>query len=253
MKLPGITFLILFNLVAITFAQEANRQPTIQVSGTAEISVAPDEAVLSLEVTKRNKDLSIAKRETDAALAKIIDLTRRFAIKSENVKTDYISVEMKYQSVRDPKNRIFDESGDEIGTRTFLGYEVSTTTTVRLSDLTKFEGFFSEALQTGVSEIGSVKFESSKMIEFREKAREMAMKAAYNKAVAMAGAIHQTIGKAIFIAEGGASNAPFSIAGLANNSANYVSGNTTVSEPVATFSPGSIKISAQVSIVFILN
>ena len=39
------------------------------------------------------------------------------------MKTDQISVEMKYETIRDPKNRIYDEDGDEIGTRVFTGYD----------------------------------------------------------------------------------------------------------------------------------
>ena len=54
------------------FGQELKEPPTIHVTGTAEISVPPDAAVFSLEVAKLNKDLAIAKRETDEALARII-------------------------------------------------------------------------------------------------------------------------------------------------------------------------------------
>ena len=228
--------------------QEAPKSPTIQVSGSAEIVVVPDQVVITLDLTKRNKDLQIAKRETDAALAKIVSLTKSFNIKPEDVRTDYISVDMKYQSIRDPKSRVFDEDGEEIGTRVFLGYEVSTTLVVRLSELSRFESFFSEVLKTGVSEVDSVSFESSRLIEHRAKAREMAMKAAHDKASAMARAIDQTIGKAIYIVEvspnlGVSSNV---------NTANFSGSGIVVSDSVATFSPGSIKISAQVAVTFLL-
>lgn len=229
-------------------------QPTIVVTGTAELMVPPDEVVFTLDVTKRNKDMQIAKREADQALVKIIDLTKRFDIKPQNVKTDYISVEAKYQSVRDPKNRIFDEDGDEIGTRVFLGYDVSTTVIVRMTELKRFEEFFAEVIKTGLSEIDSVSFESSKIIEQRKDARTMAMKAAFEKAAAMAGAINQTIGKAISITEGASEAGRYTFANGANvNSANVSTGPVTVSQPVATFSPGAIKVSSQVTVTFLLN
>lgn len=250
------SFLVLTLLTAFAFGQDNRKPPSIDVAGTAEIMVQPDEVVFSLDVTKRNKDMQLAKREADVALSKIIELTRRFNIKPENVKTDYISVEKKFQSIRDPKNRIFDEDGDEIGTQVFLGYDVSTTVIVRLTELKRFEEFFGEVIKTGVSEIDSVSFESSEMIEQRKAARDMAMKAAYNKASAMAGAINQTIGKAIYISEGttpNSSNSNFlSINGSRANSTS-MSTSTTISESVATFSPGAIKITAQVSITFLLN
>jgi len=64
--------LIVLTLFAVGFGQDLKEPPTIHVTGTAEISVPPDAAVFSLEVAKLNKDLAIAKRETDEALARII-------------------------------------------------------------------------------------------------------------------------------------------------------------------------------------
>jgi uncharacterized protein YggE len=226
------------------------KPPTIDVTGTAEIQLAPDEVVFTLDVTKRNKDMNLAKREADAALAKIIDLTKTFGIAPQNVRTDYISVDMRYQFVRDPKNRIFDEDGDEIGTRTFLGYDVSTTVIVRLTDIKRFEEFFSEVMKTGLTEVDNVRFESSQFVEQRKKAREMAMKAAYEKAAAMAGAVNQTIGKAIYIAETNPTDNRY-LSNAVNS--NISTGPVTVTQSVASFSPGSIKINAQVSVTFLLN
>lgn len=241
----------LFLLATLSSSQALPKPPTVDVVGTAEILVQPDEVIFSLDVTKRNKDMNTAKREADAVLAKIIELTRKFNVRPENVRTDYISVDMRYQSIRDPQNRIFDEDGDEIGTRVFLGYDVSTTVIVRLTDIRRFEEFFSEVMRTGLSEVDSVKFESSEMIKQRRLAREMAMKAAYEKASAMAGAVNQTIGKAIYISEG--TGQDLRMSGSNSNSLNISAGPVTVTQPVANFSPGAIRISSQVSVTFLLN
>src|SRR5690349_4438135 len=117
---------------------------------------------------------------------------------------------MRYQFVRDPKNRIFDEDGDEIGTKTFLGYDVSTSVVIRLTDIKRFQDFFTEVMKTGLTEVDSVSFESSELISQRKRARELAMKAAYEKAAAMAGAVNQTIGKAIYITESTPSESRYS-------------------------------------------
>lgn len=251
----GCLAFVLASFTAISAqTQIAPKAPTIDVVGTAEVVLAPDQVVFSLDVTKRNKDMNIAKREADATLAKILELTRSFGVKPENVKTDYISVDMRYQFLRDPKNRIFDEDGDEIGTRTFLGYDVSTTVIVRLTEIGRFEEFFAEVMKTGLTEIDSVKFESSELIDQRKKAREMAMKAAYEKASAMAGAVNQTIGKAIYIAETTPPAGNFSASNISmNNSVSIASAPTTVTQSVAIFSPGAIKIASQVNVTFLLN
>lgn len=251
MKTPSIALLVLVLFAAAAFGQQKNDQPTISVVGTAEIMVEPDEVSISLDITKLNKDLDIARSEAESAREKVFAATRSFNIKPEDVKTNQISVEMKYQSVRDPKNRIFDDDGDEIGIRTFIGYQVEISVNIRLKEIKRFNEFFAELLKSGVSEVDSVSFESSKSIEYVQQARIKAMKAAYDKASAMAGAIGQTIGKAISITEGSRGSNAYSLG--ANETSNFRSNLTSVSESVASFSPGAIKISSQVSVTFLLN
>jgi len=250
MKRSTILMLILLCSAFSAQAQETEKLAMITVSGAAEVLIAPDEAVFSIDVIKTNKDLPTAKRLNDESVGKILELTRRFSISPQNVQTAQIAVDMKYESIRDAKTRIYSEEGDEIGKRVFKGYEVSKTVTVRLTDLSRFEEFFAEVLQTGVSAVNSVRFETSRLRENKDKAREMAMKAAKEKATAMAAAIGQNIGRAIKITEG-------TVAGqsLMNYAANSNSIATTGSftESLVTFAPGAIKIEAQVTVSFQLN
>ena len=232
-------------------AQDVDKSATITVSGTAEIQVAPDEVVFSLDVTKLDKDLQAAKRQNDETVGKVLELTRRFGVLPQNVKTDNISVEMKYEQIRNAAKKVFNEDGEEIGNRIFKGYEVSKTVNVRLTDISRFEEFFAEALKTGITEIGSVKFETSKLRENRDKARDAAMKAAREKASAMAAAIGQTIGKALRINESGTGVQPYGFAYGMNANSTGASG--SFSESVATFAAGSIKVEAQVTVTFLLN
>ena len=249
MKTPSIILLILL-LTAAAFGQQKNDPPTIEVNGLAEIVVQPDEVSIGIDITKLNKDLAVAKSEADKAYANVMAVTKKFDIAPEDVRTTRLSVEMKYIWVSDPKNKVFDEDGDEIGTRTFIGYEVSTNVTILLKDLDRFQELFSDVLKAGVSEIDNVAFRSSRMVELVKEARIKAMKAAHEKASAMAGAIGQTIGKAISIKE--VNNPRY---GYGDPSANTViiDGAELGSETLASYSPGSIKVSSQVSVVFLLN
>lgn len=242
-----------FVLALSALAQDVDKMPLITVSGTAEIQVVPDEVVLALDITKLDMDLPTAKSQTESVITKVRELTRRFGIDPRYVRTGSISIERKYVSVRDPKNRIFDDDGDEIGKRIFKGYEVSTTVTVKLLDLSRFEQFFEESLKTGITEVNSVKFESSKLRMHRDAARDDAMRAAKEKAGAMAGAIGQTIGKAVKIIETpvGVQNYNVSL-GVNSNSIGFAR-SVTETEAVATFAPGTISITAQVTVSFLLN
>jgi len=253
MKLIFVALLLTLGLGADVRAQSVDTLPSITLVGTAEIKVAPDEVTFSLDVIKRDKDLPTAKQANDEVVAKVLELARRFNAEPQNVRTDNISVSRKFQMIKDPKNKIFDEDGDEIGRKIFLGYEVAKTVTIKLTDLKRFEDFFSESLKTGIAEVNSVNFTTSKLRETNDQARDLAMKAAKEKATAMAASVGQTIGKAIKIEEGTPSNHNF------NLSANYSSNTTSVvstkvvSESVATFAPGLITVEAQVTVTFLLN
>lgn len=122
---------------------------------------------------------------------------------------------------------------------------------VKLTAISRFEEFFAEALKTGITEVNSVKFETSKLRENKDKVRDLAIKAAQEKAVAMAASVGQTIGKAIRITEGNTANQNYSYS--ANVTSNAVSVGGSFSEGVATFAPGAIKVEAQVTVSFLLN
>ena len=251
MNRSTILIVILLCLASSSSAQEIDKLPVITVTGTADVQVAPDEALFSIDVTKTNKDLQAAKRLNDESVGKLLELSRRFSISAQNVQTSQITVDMKYESIRDAKTRVFSDDGDEIGKRVFRGYEVSKTVTVRLTDLSRFEQFFAEVLQTGVSAVNSVTFETSKLREHKDKAREMAMKAAKEKASAMAAAVNQTIGRAIRVTEGTV-GAPMAANNYASNS-NAIGTGGVFTESLVTFAPGAIKIGAQVTVSFLLN
>jgi len=251
MKRSTILIVILLCLASSSSAQEIDKLPVITVTGTADVQVAPDEALFSIDVTKTNKDLQAAKRLNDESVGKLLELSRRFSISAQNVQTSQITVDMKYESIRDAKTRVFSDDGDEIGKRVFRGYEVSKTVTVRLTDLSRFEQFFAEVLQTGVSAVNSVTFETSKLRENKDKAREMAMKAAKEKASAMAAAVNQTIGRAIRVTEGTVGS-PMAANNYSSNS-NAIGTGGIFTESLVTFAPGAIKIGAQVTVSFLLN
>ncbi len=108
---------LVLSLSFTSSAQDIDKLPTITVTGSAEVLVVPDEVIFSLDVTKTNKELQIAKRLNDESVAKILELTKRFSVAPQNVQTAATSVEMKYDSIRDAKTKIFNDSGDEIGKR----------------------------------------------------------------------------------------------------------------------------------------
>lgn len=255
-----VLFFAMFGCISAISAQSRNAEtapPVIEVSGKAEIAVEPDSATISVDFTKVDKDLQAARKANEEGVSKMLQIAKKYAIPPQDIRTNNISVSMKYISIRDRQKPIYDEDGDEIGTREFQGYEVSRSVTIKLTKLELFDTIFNEVLATQPTEIDEVKFETARLIELRAAAREMAMKAAHEKAKAMSAAIGQTVGKAIKINEGTVSDKYFSNSNFASNATRVISPssvvNVSTTSKLATFSAGSINVEASVTVVFLLN
>jgi uncharacterized protein YggE len=207
----------------------------ITVAGEAEVNVAPDEVVFDLTVQTTNKDLRTAKTQTDDRLRKVIELTRKYKVLAKDVQTDYIKLEPRYRGN--------DES------RMFIGYSVRKDLVFTLRDVSQAEPLLSELIESGISRLNSVKFQTSELRKYRDQARAMAIKAAQEKAIALTAQIGQKIGKAYSIEE----EVPSRGGALQNMSANYSSSSDESSESEGTLSLGQIKISARVTVKFELN
>jgi uncharacterized protein YggE len=120
-----------------------------------------------------------------------------------------------------------------------------------LRDVTRAEGLLSELLDSGVTRINTVSFRSSQMRKYRDQAREMAMRAAREKAAALAGAVGQKIGKAYSIEEEVPTRSYASQNVMSNNSVSFDSDSSSASE--GTLALGQIKISARVTVKFELE
>jgi len=209
----------------------------ITVAGEAEVKVAPDEVVFDVTVQTINKDLRLAKNQTDDRLRKLIELTRKYQIGAADVQTDYIRLEPRYRGN--------DES------RLFIGYSVRKDLIFTLRDVSQAEAILSELIESGISRINGVRFQTSQLRKYRDQARALAMKAAQEKAAALSAEIGQKIGKAYSIEE----DMPSRMGPYQNVSANSFiqvsSDEATESE--GTLALGQIKVTARVTVKFELN
>jgi uncharacterized protein len=238
---PGLLLAALLPCAAA--ARQRVEPPLITVTGQAEIRVPPDEVIFNLEVVKLDRDLAAAQAQNDEAVRQVLALARRFDVPQQEVKTAYISVEMKYSTdlVDDD-----DEAAKKVK-REFVGYEVSKTVIIRFADLARFEKFFAEVLKVGVSKVNSVEFRTTQIRKYKDQARAAAIRAAREKAVALTAEIGQTIGRAHSINEEG-----YGRSASSNNYTTVVSGSFS-SDESSSFAPGMITITAQVTVSFILQ
>ena len=217
----------------LSAAQECGPRPRlISVTGTSEVNVAPDQVVLSLGVESRDKDLSVAKTQGDARTKKVLRLARDAGVEPKDIETSTLRMGAEYSEEKVPK---------------FLGYAVSQTTTITPEDLSKYESLMTKLLEAGINRVNGINFGVRDDRKYRDEARSKAIRAAKEKAVAMAADLGQTVGKPWDISEEGGWNsyqyaANASVSSKANRGADE-----------STIAPGQVTIRASVKVSFQLE
>lgn len=175
--------LVLAFLVAVAPSVGADGVPEprlITVTGDAVVRVVPNEIILTLGVETWDSILPVAKSQNDERVMKILKVAVDFGIPAKAVQTDYISVEPRYRY--------------EYEKSSFVGYFVRKTIVITLTDPDKFEGFLSSVLTAGASHVHGIQFRTTDLRKYRDEARSLAIRAAREKAVAMAKELDQKIG-----------------------------------------------------------
>ncbi len=168
-----------FIAILITSAAHAETpQPRlITVTGEGEVMAVPDEVQLNLQVETFDPVLSKAKKANDDAVKGTLDIVKKYKVDPKDFKTDYFTVRNEERYFMD------NQTGQQ---RSKKGFFVTKNVTILLRDVTKFEAIYSEALEAGVNNITGVEFRSSQAKKFRDEARLLAVRAAKDKAAAIA-------------------------------------------------------------------
>ena len=225
-------------LSAVTaLGQSVNDRPLITVVGQAEIMVVPDEVIFNLQVVSMDRDLSAAQAKNDQTVKYLLGLARQYQIPPNQVQTDHIRLSQRY-------------TDEEVTKKppVFLGYTVSKKVALVLRDVGKAESLLAEIFKSGVTSIEDVDFRSTQVRKYKDQARAMAIKAAQEKASALAREIGQTIGKAFTIQEEGQT---FGGAPNTSNSISFVRGSSSTED--STIALGQISITARVIVSFELK
>jgi uncharacterized protein YggE len=232
------------SLFAITQAQTVADRPLVVVTGQAEVLVAPDEVVFALKAENVDLDVKKAKAKTDDDVKKIFALAREYKVEQKNVQTDYIRIAERYSDFVQNKPR------------EFKGYAVTQTTTILLQEISRFESLLAALVGAGISDVSDVTFRASQMRKYMDQARAQAMKAAREKAAALAGEIGQRIGKATNITEIATRVSPAYAEEEDHTSSNFSTNaistevGGSVSDTPTTVAPGMISIVVRVKVGF---
>jgi len=228
---------VLFTVMT-AFSQPA--QERLTVSGDAEIKVAPDRVVISVGVESRNPQLAVAKAENDKAIAAILSAAAKEQVPPADVQTDFIEINPVYQS-RGPENR-------EAYVVDF--YRINKTVAITLRDVSRFERLLTAVLNAGANRVFGVNFQTSELRKYRDQAREMAVKAAMEKAQAMAGAAGLKVGKPESISAYNQSGPVYGRMNMSNVTQNVSFAAGGDGDTASTIAPGRITVSAAVTLTF---
>jgi uncharacterized protein YggE len=209
---------------------------TISTSGESIVYVVPDEVVINLGVETFNADLEKSRSENDERSARMLKAIKALGVEDKHVQSDTLNVEIQYGDRRS----------------SVVGYAARRSYSITLKDTKLFEKLVPTALQNGGNQIHGFQFRTSELRKHRDAARKMAIKAAKEKAVALAGELEMKVGKPRTINESGGYFYGGGWGGnsFANGSQNAVQAAGGEGESGETTPLGQIAVRADVSVTF---
>lgn len=194
---PTVTLsalLLSLGSAAQTRTEIINMPPVISVSGSATVRVKPDEIFLTIGVHSRGSVLEEATNDSTRRIQDALQILKKYGVPESNIQVNFIQVE--------PLHDGLDRS------RTApLAYASRKSLNVRVVEIPKFDPMLAELFAAGVNQVENIEYRNSDMRRHRDKARELAVTAAREKADALAGQLGVRRGKPVKISEEGATNA----------------------------------------------
>jgi hypothetical protein len=184
-------------MIAVLSAPAQRELPQINVSGSAELKVAPDEVDLKVGVETRDESLAGATRQNDERVSRALDFLRQNDIKDKDVQTDYISIEPIYDEHPEvsPTTGLPLHHYDRRKLVEPTYFQARKSIGVTLTNISKFESVLTGLITNGVNHVQRVDFRTSELRKYKDKARAMAIQAAKEKAQAMATELGVKVGK----------------------------------------------------------
>jgi uncharacterized protein len=144
---------------------------TVQVSGTAVVNILPDRALIQLGVQSNGKSPKEVQAKNSAAINQVTKALKTLGIESKDIVTDWYTIEPLYQ---------------DYDSLSIKGYRIYNVVAITLHDVKKTNDVIVGTMQAGANQVVNVEFYTSELRKYRDQAREMAMKAAAEKAQALA-------------------------------------------------------------------
>lgn len=185
------SLLVLCSVIGgIAQAAEAgiDQMPAIHVSGEAELRVSPDLAVLQVVVQHCGLDLVASRRANQQAAREVLAAAATAGgVPGDQASTPSMSFPRRYDCPN------LDEKQRE------QGYTVSTELTLRLTDVAQIDPLLDALSGRPEVQLRDVEYRTTELRKYRDQVRASAIRAAREKAQALAAELGQSIGPALMV------------------------------------------------------
>ncbi len=161
--------MLLFLIYLVAFHKKGNAMLSqISVEGSATITVAPDVANVSFDLSTKERTPAAAKEANDAMLSRLNEILKKYDIQQKELKMNYINIRPYYE---------YNGNRSDIA-----GYTAQKMITVKIKKIEEYNSFIDDLLKIGVSNVNSVEFSIEDVKSAKDEAREKALQAAREKA-----------------------------------------------------------------------
>ena len=175
--------------------QMIQTQPSLNLSATGEVKVAPDMATITFGVVTEAATAREAMAQNAAQMTQVAAALRRAGLAERDIQTSGLNLQAQYdyQENQPPKLR---------------GYQATNRVTVNIHDLTKVGGTADAVVAAGVNQIDGISFGLKDPKAAEDEARRQAVTALQSKARLYAEALGVTLGGIRSLNEGGGYQPP---------------------------------------------
>jgi len=227
--------LLMVGSAAAAQGSPGSEAPTIVVTGSGDVSAAPDRAAVNLGAVVEAKQAMEAQKQLNQIMQRVVKDIKALGIADEKIRTDRLSL---YPVYSNPGRK----TDQEPEAPRIVGYRAANTVRVQVDDLERVGSVIDAGITAGANQLASLSFELRDDGKYRQEALKLAAQEARVKAEAIAAAMSLQLGEIVEIREEG-TRMPYP---TERKYASPASAGTPIQ-------PGQIEVSAGVSIRFKLN
>ena len=206
----------------------------VKTTGTAEIKVTPDKAIIQVGVERQSGTAKSAKAAVDNTSRKILTALKAAGVEDKDIQTAYL--ELQPTSYYEKHVRI-------------NNFTATQSLSVTIRDLAHLDSVMDTVMSAGANRIDGIEYQSTELRKYRDQARDEAAKAAREKATALAAALGNQLGKTYSIEEVQQWNGAYGYGGQARN----VMFEADDRSRAPTTAPGQLTVTASVEVSFDLQ